>query len=43
MLIGGGLVIYSLMTATVSKPVLILGMFVLLVAFVLFIKEIAKI
>jgi len=43
LLIGGGLVIYSLMTATVSVPILVLGLIVLVVAFVMFIKEIAKI
>ena len=43
LVIGGGLVIYSLLTAKVSVPILILGLIVLLVALVLFIKEIAKI
>ena len=43
LLVGGGLIIYSLMSATVSVPVLMLGLVVLLVALVMFIREIAKI
>jgi hypothetical protein len=43
LLVGGGAVIYSLMTATVSMPILIFGLIVLVIAFILFVKEIAKI
>jgi hypothetical protein len=43
LLIGGGAVIYSLMTATVNMPILIFGLLVLLIAGILFVREIAKI
>ena len=43
LLIGGGAVIYSLMTAIVNMPILIFGLIVLLIAVILFVREIAKI
>lgn len=42
-LVGGGAVIFSLMTATVKTPILTFGVIVLLIALILFVKEIAKI
>lgn len=43
LLVGGGAVIFSLMKATVNTPILVFGLIVLLIALILFIKEIAKI
>lgn len=43
LLVGGGAVIFSLMTSTIKVPILVFGLIVLLIALVLFIKEITKI
>lgn len=43
LIVGGGAVIFSLMTATVKMPILIFGLIVLLIAFILLVREITKI
>ena len=43
LLVGGGAVVFSLMTPTINTPILVFGLIVLLIALILFVKEIAKI
>ena len=43
LLVGGGAVIFSVMTPAINTPILVFGVIVLLIALILFIKEIAKI
>lgn len=43
LIVGGGAVIFSLMKATVNTPILVFGLIVLLIAVILFVREIARI
>lgn len=43
LLVGGGAVIFSLMKAAINTPILVFGVIVLLIAGVLFVREITRI